>query len=236
MKKSAPIKTLFVDIGGVLLTNGWDHHARRRVAKILIWTGRAGRPAWSDLDTHEEDKLTLDEYLGRVVFYEKRPFTRARVSTFHVRAIEALPGDDRIGSPPQIRVWIEDHRRQQRGTRTECPSHQNLQAGRVWDAFISSCYVTSGNRTRTFSGWRWTSRTPVSRWSILKTRDVCPNREESWDSRHASHRSPVHMRQVRRVWIESRIKTPENCQSIYPDHQRRLVEHQVRALSGWSNR
>ena len=33
MKRAIPITTLFVDIGGVLLTNGWDHHARRRAAK-----------------------------------------------------------------------------------------------------------------------------------------------------------------------------------------------------------
>jgi putative hydrolase of the HAD superfamily len=29
-------------------------------------------------DTYEEGKLTLDEYLGRVVFYEERPFTQAQ--------------------------------------------------------------------------------------------------------------------------------------------------------------
>jgi hypothetical protein len=28
-----PITTLFLDVGGVVLTNGWDHHARRRAAK-----------------------------------------------------------------------------------------------------------------------------------------------------------------------------------------------------------
>jgi putative hydrolase of the HAD superfamily len=33
MKKTVPITTLFLDVGGVLLTNGWDHHARRRAAK-----------------------------------------------------------------------------------------------------------------------------------------------------------------------------------------------------------
>ena len=27
------ITTLFLDIGGVLLTDGWDHHARKRAAK-----------------------------------------------------------------------------------------------------------------------------------------------------------------------------------------------------------
>ena len=32
MKKTVPVTTLFLDIGGVLLTNGWDHHARKRAA------------------------------------------------------------------------------------------------------------------------------------------------------------------------------------------------------------
>ena len=32
MKRAIPITTLFLDIGGVLLTNGWDHHARERAA------------------------------------------------------------------------------------------------------------------------------------------------------------------------------------------------------------
>jgi FMN phosphatase YigB (HAD superfamily) len=33
-------------------------------------------------DTYEEGKLTLEEYLGRVVFYQKRPFTRAQFRHF----------------------------------------------------------------------------------------------------------------------------------------------------------
>ena len=32
MKKATTITCLFLDIGGVLLTNGWDHHARKRAA------------------------------------------------------------------------------------------------------------------------------------------------------------------------------------------------------------
>ena len=32
MKRAIPITTLFLDIGGVLLTNWWDHHAHKRVA------------------------------------------------------------------------------------------------------------------------------------------------------------------------------------------------------------
>ena len=33
MKRAIPVTTLFLDVGGVLLTNGWDHLARRRAAK-----------------------------------------------------------------------------------------------------------------------------------------------------------------------------------------------------------
>jgi len=32
MKRAIPVTTLFLDIGGVLLTDGWDHHARKRAA------------------------------------------------------------------------------------------------------------------------------------------------------------------------------------------------------------
>lgn len=32
MKKTTAISCLFLDIGGVLRTNEWDHHARKRAA------------------------------------------------------------------------------------------------------------------------------------------------------------------------------------------------------------
>jgi FMN phosphatase YigB (HAD superfamily) len=39
MKRAIPITTLFLDIGGVLLTNGWDHHARKRAATNFTLDG-----------------------------------------------------------------------------------------------------------------------------------------------------------------------------------------------------
>jgi putative hydrolase of the HAD superfamily len=79
MIKTIPITCLFVDIGGVLLTNGWDHHARRRAAKHfkLDWAEMQERHELN-FETHEEDKITFREYLDRVVFYQKRPFSRAK--------------------------------------------------------------------------------------------------------------------------------------------------------------
>ncbi len=78
-----PITTLFLDVGGVLLTNGWDHHVRRRAAKNfnLDWAEMEERHRLT-FEIHEEGKLTFEEYLNLVVFYEKRPFTRAQFRRF----------------------------------------------------------------------------------------------------------------------------------------------------------
>jgi len=83
MKKTTAIIALFVDIGGVLLANGWDHQARKRAANVfnLNLDEMEDRHHLTS-DTYEEGKLTLDEYLGRVVFYQKRPFTYAQFRKF----------------------------------------------------------------------------------------------------------------------------------------------------------
>jgi putative hydrolase of the HAD superfamily len=83
MKKAAAVTCLFVDIGGVLLSNGWDHYERRRAAKHfkMEWGEMEERHALN-FETHEEGRMTFEEYLSRVVFYEKRPFTRGQFTSF----------------------------------------------------------------------------------------------------------------------------------------------------------
>ena len=83
MKRSIPITTLFLDVGGVLLTNGWDHHARRRAAKNfnLKWAEMQDRHSLN-FAALEEDRVTFQSYLDRVVFYKKRYFTRAEFRRF----------------------------------------------------------------------------------------------------------------------------------------------------------
>ena len=83
MKRAIPITTLFLDIGGVLLTNGWDHHARKRAAtNFKLELAEMEDRHHLTFETYEEGKLTLEEYLGWVVFYQKRPFTRAQFQKF----------------------------------------------------------------------------------------------------------------------------------------------------------
>jgi putative hydrolase of the HAD superfamily len=71
------ITTIFLDIGNVLLTNGWDRHMRRRAAELYqLDYEEMNERHHLTFDTYEEGKLSLDEYLTRLVFYEDRPFTR----------------------------------------------------------------------------------------------------------------------------------------------------------------
>jgi putative hydrolase of the HAD superfamily len=34
MNKSIPITTMFLDIGGVMLSNGWGHESRKSAAEV----------------------------------------------------------------------------------------------------------------------------------------------------------------------------------------------------------
>jgi len=83
MKKNSSITALFVDIGGVLLTDGWSHEFRKLAAKAFDLNPEEMESRHNQaFDTYELDKLTLEEYLSRVVFYRKRLFTRAQFQKF----------------------------------------------------------------------------------------------------------------------------------------------------------
>jgi len=74
--KPEKITTLFLDIGGVLLTPGWDRVVRKKAAAYF----KLDYDAMDDrhhitVETFEIGKITLDEYLKRVVFCDKQDFT-----------------------------------------------------------------------------------------------------------------------------------------------------------------
>ena len=92
MKKATGIKYVFLDIGGVLLTDGWDHLARKRAAKHfeLQWAEMEDRHHLP-FEIFEEGKITLEEYLSLVVFHPKRGFTRNQFRNFIFAQSKALP-------------------------------------------------------------------------------------------------------------------------------------------------
>jgi len=77
------ITTIFFDIGGVLLTDGWGHEPRRAAAKKfgLDWDEYSER---HEKVAHaiEINRMTLEHYLDRAIFYRPRPFTRDEFRDF----------------------------------------------------------------------------------------------------------------------------------------------------------
>ena len=89
------INTIFTDIGGVLLNNGWDRKKRAEaVAKFKLDPEETNERHHLTFDTYEEGKITLDEYLDRVVFYEKRTFSKKAFKEYMYTRSEAY--DDMI--------------------------------------------------------------------------------------------------------------------------------------------
>ncbi|MCL5030182.1 MAG: HAD-IA family hydrolase [Bacteroidetes bacterium] len=92
MNKSEKISTLFLDIGGVLLTNGWDRQARlKAIEEFDLDAEEVNERHHLTFDTFEIGKLSLVEYLTRVIFYEKRKFTINKFTTFMFEQSKPLP-------------------------------------------------------------------------------------------------------------------------------------------------
>lgn len=86
------IKVLFFDIGGVLLSNGWDRHARRRASEQfgLDWEDFGDRHDFVSGD-FETGALTISEYLRRTIFYRERRFSEEEFVAFMKAQSEAYP-------------------------------------------------------------------------------------------------------------------------------------------------
>jgi putative hydrolase of the HAD superfamily len=71
------ISALFWDVGGVLLSNAWDHGERLQTLNhFLLSEAEFHDRHEMEVAAFEEGKISLDEYLDRTVFYRDRPFTR----------------------------------------------------------------------------------------------------------------------------------------------------------------
>ena len=142
MRRSSAITCLFLDIGGVLLTNGWDHHARKRAAKAfgLDFAEMEDRHHLT-FDTYEAGKLTLKEYLSRVVFYQKRPFTRGQFWKF--MSAQSKPFPQMIDLVRQLKarhrlkiVVVSNEGRELNAYRI-----RKFKLGGIVDFFVSSSFV-----------------------------------------------------------------------------------------------
>jgi putative hydrolase of the HAD superfamily len=136
------IKCLFVDVGGVLLTDGWSHGASKlAVKKFNLDLEELNKRHTEALDTYELGKLTLEEFLDRVVFYEKRPFTPAQFQKFMFAQSKPYPKMINLVRRLKTRYGLKIVVVSNEGRElNEYRVHKFKLDGFV-DYFISSCFV-----------------------------------------------------------------------------------------------
>ena len=137
------IKTLFLDIGGVLLTNGWGHESRQKAARAFEFDYDEMNHLHEFIfNIYEIGKISLDEYLNTVLFYQPRAFTKEDLISFMFSESKQLP---------HMLEWLVDWKRTQNSVKIISINNEGKELNdyrikkfglhRCFDAFISSCEV-----------------------------------------------------------------------------------------------
>lgn len=138
----AGIKALFWDVGGVLLTNGWDRHSRQAAARQF-------KLDWEDFEDRHElvvgrfetGRLSLEHYLDRTIFYRSRDFGKDDFKGFMFEQSKPVDGTlDVVGrlanSGRYLLGTLNNESRELNLYRIE-----NFGLRKFFSVFMSSCFL-----------------------------------------------------------------------------------------------
>jgi putative hydrolase of the HAD superfamily len=137
------ISTILWDVGGVLLTNGWDLQQRREVlSRFGIDSAEFERRHAEVDEAWEKDEMSADEYLRRVLFYEPRTFTPAEF-------LDAIRNESKVLTDSAIEILSELSASEHYVLATVNNESRALNEFRLarfelldrFDAFFTSCYL-----------------------------------------------------------------------------------------------
>ena len=131
-----------MDIGGVLLTNGWGHESRQKAAKVFGFD-------YLEMDilhhfiynVFEIGSISLDDYLDTVIFHCPRDFTKAEFKDFmYAESVEL----------PKLLPWLKKWKKQAAlpvfalsNESRELNDYRitTFKLHELFDGFFSSCYL-----------------------------------------------------------------------------------------------
>jgi putative hydrolase of the HAD superfamily len=137
------ISTILWDVGGVLLTNGWDHKERAAVLAHFHVDLEAFEERHPDAnDLWEKGLITVEEYLNRTVFFEPRDFT-ANEFLAAMKAESLVLPDSGIGVLESLAASQEVDLGMLNNEARELNDYRIEEFGfrGYFDFFFSSCYV-----------------------------------------------------------------------------------------------
>ncbi len=133
---------VFFDVGGVCLTNGWDHGGRREASeRFQLDYDELERRHDALYAEFERGEVGLEEYLDHVVFWRERPFSRRDFTQFMrersrphpemLRLVGALRDAGRVRL-----ATLNNESRELNEYRIE-----HFELDRLFEDFFSSCYM-----------------------------------------------------------------------------------------------
>lgn len=136
------IRALFWDVGGVLLTNAWDHRERAKALEhFQIDADQFQARHEMVVSSFERGKLTLDEYLDRTVFFCERPFTRDAFRDFMFTLSQPFPENLAFAQSlaDTRKYFMSTINNESRDLNTYRIVKFGLR--KIFRLFVSSCYV-----------------------------------------------------------------------------------------------
>lgn len=135
------IKVVFMDVGGVLLTDGWGHESRQKAAEIFGYDYQEMEVLHNFINNvFEIGNISLDEYLDTTIFHCPRDFTKTKFKAFiYAQSVEL----------PQMLAWLKSWKRQTylpvfaiNNESKELNDYRisNFNLHELFDGFFSSCY------------------------------------------------------------------------------------------------
>ena len=136
------IRAIFWDVGGVLLSNAWDHTERMAALEHF----RLDEEEFHSLhemvvSSFERGKISLEEYLDRTVFYRNRSFTREEFRDYMFALSRPMPevldfARALANSGQYFMGTINNESRELNQYRIE-----KYGLGEIFRVFVSSCFV-----------------------------------------------------------------------------------------------
>ncbi|RZV37866.1 MAG: HAD family phosphatase [Candidatus Acidulodesulfobacterium acidiphilum] len=136
------ITTLFLDIGNILLTNGWDTASRKLASKTfdLDYEEFAERHGYLS-SLYEEGRITLNDYLDKAIFYEERSFLKADFKNFMFNQSKAIPEMIELFKHLKSKYNLKIVALNNEGLELSRYRVETFKLTELIDFFVTSCFV-----------------------------------------------------------------------------------------------
>ena len=136
------ITTLFLDIGSVLLTNGWDTASRKLASRKfnIDYEDFAERHGYLS-SLYEEGKMTLNDYLDKAIFYEERSFSKTDFKNFIFSQSEPVPKMIELFKNLKSKYKLKIVSLNNEGLELSRYRVETFKLNDLFDFFVTSCFV-----------------------------------------------------------------------------------------------